>query len=369
MNVSLAQRTLDWFIAAFLSLPASMLEAFGVRVRCFGDAVALRERGEFCVLLSNHPTTADWMFLWNWLFRYGDLTQLKIVLKGGLRAAPVIGWALQMACHLFLARDWERDQRHVQRLVHHYCTAMRPASGWVSALFAHVLGRPSLQLLIFPEGTNLRPAATARSNAFAKERGLGPYVHVLHPRTTGFTYIMRELTAPSAPSTASTALQAVYDLTVAFPESRIRDIGELFQGHFPSTIAVHCRRFAAASLPKGDEALAGWLQSRYQEKERMLTGVYGGRGVEALGPELPATSGRMWLALRMILAGWVVFAVLGTWVMLSVWWVKWWCLSASVAFGVLSYLGGGDAMVLMLEEWRQKGTQQQRTARTTHKTQ
>ena len=37
VDVSLAQRLLDCFIAAYLSLPAGLLETFGVRVLTYGD--------------------------------------------------------------------------------------------------------------------------------------------------------------------------------------------------------------------------------------------------------------------------------------------------------------------------------------------
>ena len=354
-DVSLAQRCLDWFVAAFLSLPASLLEVFGVRFRAFGDPIPPSCQSEFAVLLSNHPTTADWMFLWNFLIRYGDLSQLKIVMKGQLRAAPVIGWALQLACHLFLARDWAQDQRHVQRLIHHYHSMRRPPAPWVASLFRHVLGFPSLQLLIFPEGTNLRPEVSAKANAFAAQRGEAAYTHVLHPRTTGFVYILRELTAGEVGQ--GKGLQAVWDLTVAFPETRIGLIEELFSGAFPHTIAIHCRRFPISALPTDEQGLTQWVQTRFREKEALLSRVYGGEGVKAMGKEMEDRGWRVWLSLRAVLLGWMAFASAMSVLMVEVWWLKWYALGCSLAFALLTYAGGGDALVLAVEEWRQRGTE------------
>ncbi|VDN42928.1 unnamed protein product [Gongylonema pulchrum] len=46
-------------------------------------------------------------------------------------------------------------------------------------------------ILLFPEGTDRGERAVRLSDEFAKEHGLPIYNFVLHPRTTGFTYMMR----------------------------------------------------------------------------------------------------------------------------------------------------------------------------------
>ena len=384
INIALAQRVLDFFVAAYLSLPASLLELYGVRIHCYGDAPPPSQRGEYSVLVSNHPTELDWMYLWHWLYRYSDLTQLKIVMKGALRRAPVIGWALQLACHLFLARDWQKDQKHVQRLIQHYLRAMQPASASIRSLFDSLLGRPSLQLLIFPEGTNMRPAAKERSDAFAAERQLPAYTHVLHPRTTGFVYIMDQLTAAEATQQTEkeARLRAVYDMTVAFPGTRCANIKQLVQGYLPSDISFYCRRFAIDELPtsthsaisasttstakpKAQETptevsptapLALWLDERYRVKEAQLEAFYSHRDRRYYNEkgeaeaELPALSTGSWLLLRCLAACWLLFGALMTY-MTAVWsaW-RWYMLACVLAFTAVSWVGGGDAFVLWLEQ-------------------
>lgn len=50
-----------------------------------------------------------------------------------------------------------------------------------------------LQILLFPEGTDLTKETKERSDKFAEKSDLPKYDFVLHPRTTGFTHIMQEM--------------------------------------------------------------------------------------------------------------------------------------------------------------------------------
>ena len=44
-----------------------------------------------CVILLNHRTRFDWMFLWCFMIRLGDLPRLKIILKSSLKKVPGLG--------------------------------------------------------------------------------------------------------------------------------------------------------------------------------------------------------------------------------------------------------------------------------------
>ena len=59
-----------------------------MKVRICGDGKRLDGP---CLLIMNHRTRFDWMFLWCYLVRMGDLKKLKIVLKDSLKAVPVLG--------------------------------------------------------------------------------------------------------------------------------------------------------------------------------------------------------------------------------------------------------------------------------------
>lgn len=57
-----------------------------------------------------------------------------------------------------------------------------------------MLYNPSfLQILLFPEGTDLTKNTKFRSDQFAEKNNLEKYQYVLHPRTTGFTHFVQEM--------------------------------------------------------------------------------------------------------------------------------------------------------------------------------
>lgn len=49
------------------------------------------------------------------------------------------------------------------------------------------------QVVIFPEGTDLTDGSRKRSHQYADSHGLPQYKHVLHPKTTGFTFITQRM--------------------------------------------------------------------------------------------------------------------------------------------------------------------------------
>ncbi|XP_044294054.1 lysocardiolipin acyltransferase 1 isoform X4 [Varanus komodoensis] len=164
----------DRVVATWLTLPVALLEiVFGAKVVITGDGFIPGERS---VIIMNHRTRMDWMFLWNCLLRYSYLRLEKICLKSSLKAIPGFGWAMQVAAFIFIQRKWEEDKNHFEKMLDYFCDIREP-----------------LQLLIFPEGTDLTDDTKARSNKFAEKNGLHKYEYVLHPRTTGFTFIVERL--------------------------------------------------------------------------------------------------------------------------------------------------------------------------------
>lgn len=81
-----------------------------IAVKVTGDEVS---GGERALLVMNHRTRLDWNFLWAGLQRASShqATRLKFVLKAPIAHVPGPGWVMQMACHLYIHRSWERDQQ------------------------------------------------------------------------------------------------------------------------------------------------------------------------------------------------------------------------------------------------------------------
>ncbi|XP_063160486.1 lysocardiolipin acyltransferase 1 isoform X3 [Candoia aspera] len=164
----------DRVVATWLTLPVALLEmVFGAKVVITGDGFIPGERS---VIIMNHRTRMDWMFLWSCLLRCSYLRLEKICLKSSLKGIPGFGWAMQVAAFIFIQRKWEEDKHHFENMLDYFCDIHEP-----------------LQLLIFPEGTDLTDETKARSDTFAEKNGLQKYEYVLHPRTTGFTFIVDRL--------------------------------------------------------------------------------------------------------------------------------------------------------------------------------
>nr|XP_032819766.1 lysocardiolipin acyltransferase 1 isoform X2 [Petromyzon marinus] len=76
----------DRIVATWLTLPVALLElVFGVKVVVTGDGF---RPGERSVIIMNHRTRLDWMFLWNCLLRSSYLRLEKICLKSTLKHVP-----------------------------------------------------------------------------------------------------------------------------------------------------------------------------------------------------------------------------------------------------------------------------------------
>lgn len=120
----------QWFVLATL-----LLEKWaGVRIIVSGDVPS--QRGEPAMIICNHRTRIDWMFLWSLCFRLGILKSMKITLKDSLKSLPGFGWAMQCFLFVFLARDKCKDLQHMQEIIDYHTQNKHPVS-----------------LILFPEGT------------------------------------------------------------------------------------------------------------------------------------------------------------------------------------------------------------------------
>ena len=147
---------------------------------------------------------------------------------------------------LYITRRWEEDQGRLSRSLD-YLIALRCRT----------------QLLIFPEGTDLTPSSKERSDKYASKHGLPKYNYTLHPKTTGFTYLARHLQE-------SNYLDAVYDLTIGYPDSIPQSELDLLSGKMPNEVHFFIKRIPASDLPSDELSLRRWLEERWIEKEQVL---------------------------------------------------------------------------------------------------
>lgn len=72
-------------------------------------------------------------------------------------------------------------------------------------------------------------------------------------------------------------LDAVHDITVAYPKNIPQTERHLIMGFFPREIHFHVRRYPVASLPDSSSDLESWCRERWAEKEIRLRDFYSGQ--------------------------------------------------------------------------------------------
>lgn len=205
------------------------------------------------VLMANHQLYTDWLYLW-WIAYTNSMHGfIYIILKESLRNIPIIGWSAQFYNFIFLARNWEEDQRTFKK---HLGKLNKP--------------NDPMWLIIFPEGTNLSATTRDKSKKWAEKNGLQDMKHQLLPRSTGLKFCLNELQETT---------EWLYDCTIAYegvpPGQFGQDIFTLrstfFEGRPPKSVNMHWRRFRIDSIPiHNTKAFEVWLRNRWREKDYML---------------------------------------------------------------------------------------------------
>ncbi|XP_059143317.1 lysocardiolipin acyltransferase 1-like [Physella acuta] len=248
LSPKLSRRMMDSLIKLWFLLAVAMYEILmGVKIKIKGNPSLL---GTSSLILSNHRTRLDWLFLMSYLCRYSAIDEYRISLKASLKKFPGAGWAMQCAGFLFLNRKWDEDKDHISNGIHY---------------FSQVHSKP--QFLLFPEGTDMCPNAIGRSNKFADKEGLPRYEYVLHPRVTGFIHFVKEMKKGKI-------LDSILDVTVAYPKNIIQSELQTLKGEFPEEIHFYVKDYPIETIPDTDEELSTWLINLWKEKEVRLRNFY-----------------------------------------------------------------------------------------------
>ncbi|CAF1293990.1 unnamed protein product [Adineta ricciae] len=244
-------RICSFIVGHFLLVITCLLEDFlNIRVVITGDE--LTKPNVRSIILLNHRTRLDWMYIWMLQSRFKLLDQLKIALKSGIKRIPIIGWGCYHNGFLFLHRQWEKDQDEMKKTIEYYKSSQTPVS-----------------LLIFPEGTNLHNKTKLKSNTYASKQTTfnRPYEYCLHPHTTGFTYLLKTMRS-------NDIIDTVDDITIGYEgEISVTEL-DLLKGHFPKIIHFHIKRYDVNELPEEDEQVSEWLKKCWDEKENRLEEFY-----------------------------------------------------------------------------------------------
>jgi hypothetical protein len=150
---------------------------------------------------------------------------------------------------LFIKRRWEKDEKEFHDKLYYLNSIDYPC-----------------QLLLFPEGGDMTKRTKERSDKYADENGLPHYQYCIHPRTTGFVYVMNAL--------RSGGLDAVYDVTIGYPDVLSKTEAEIAKGIMPREVHFHIKSYDDRDLPSDDEQLGQWCRDRWAEKEERLKQFY-----------------------------------------------------------------------------------------------
>ncbi len=215
----------------------------GTRIIVTGDELP---EAENAILVANHQEMPDITVIMDLALRKRRLGHLKFFVKDQLKWVPGVGWGMYLLRFPFLKRDWTRDRDSIVRTFRRL-----------------VDGKTPMWLVIFPEGTRIRPLKHERAVAFARERGFPEPRNVLLPRPRGFIAAVQSLRGHA---------QAVYDLTIGY-EDGVPSLFQYITGAVPR-VHLHVRRFPMEELPRSDEELAAWLRERWVEKDQLLEDFY-----------------------------------------------------------------------------------------------
>lgn len=203
--------------------------------------------GERVMVLCNHRTEVDWMYIWSLALRKKSVGSVKYVLKSSVRNAPVFGWAFHVLEFLPIDRKWQVDELVFESMLSTFKNPQDP-----------------LWLVIFPEGTDYTEEKCSRSQEFAEEHGLPKLHHVLLPRTKGVYACLAHL---------RDSIDAVYDLTIGY-KNRCPLFIDNALGTDPKEVHIHIKRIPISDIPLTETEVSAWLVKEFSRKDELLSHFY-----------------------------------------------------------------------------------------------
>ncbi|XVF44935.1 hypothetical protein PTKIN_Ptkin02bG0163000 [Pterospermum kingtungense] len=241
-SIHYSRKVTSFFFSAWLALWPSLFEKINkTKVIFSGDDVPARER---VLLICNHRTEVDWMYLWNLALRKDCLGYIKYILKSSLMKIPVFGWSFQIMEFIPVERKWEVDESNMRRMLSTFTDPQDP-----------------LWLVVFPEGTDFTEQKCLRSQKYAAENGLPVLKNLLLPKSKGFYACLEDL---------RNSLDAVYDVTIGYKHRCPSFLDNVF-GVEPSEVHIHVRRITLDNIPISETKVTAWLMGTFQHKDQLLS--------------------------------------------------------------------------------------------------
>ena len=190
------------------------------------------------------------------------------------------GWGMQAAQFLFLSRQWDKDEQYIKDHLAYFTDVDYP-----------------LQLLFFPEGTDLSPSNKIKSQKYAEQHNLTKFEYVLQPRTKGFVLCVNELLKSSTPVT-------LVNVTVGYVGPMPQNERDIAGGNWPDEVHFCAERMPLSELPENEPELEQWLQDCWTKKESQLEKFY----------KHNTFSGQYMSPFKMSKADWEMKSIMAFWV-------------------------------------------------------
>ncbi|XP_044490112.1 probable 1-acyl-sn-glycerol-3-phosphate acyltransferase 5 [Mangifera indica] len=244
-SIHYSRKATSFFFGAWLALWPFLFEKINkTKVVFSGESVPERER---VLLIANHRTEVDWMYLWDLALRKQCQGYIKYILKSSLMKLPVFGWGFHILEFISVERRWEVDESNMHKMLSTFKDPGDPL--WVA---------------LFPEGTDFNEQKCIRSQKYAAENGLPILKNVLLPKQKGFCACLADLRG---------SLDAVYDVTIGYKYRCPTFLDNVF-GVDPSEVHINVRRIPVIDMPTSEEEVGTWLISTFQLKDKLLFDFY-----------------------------------------------------------------------------------------------
>ena len=95
-----------------------------IKIKLTGDGAILKKSDKKRLIISNHPTTIDWIWWWFVQHRDDDLGNMRFVMnadQASFKTVPILGQIVEQFVHLFLVKkssnSGERCKRAIKRTI------------------------------------------------------------------------------------------------------------------------------------------------------------------------------------------------------------------------------------------------------------
>ncbi|KAL6966457.1 1-acyl-sn-glycerol-3-phosphate acyltransferase 2 [Sarracenia purpurea var. burkii] len=174
----------------------------------------------------------------------------------------ILGWSMWFSDHVFLERNWVKDEETLKLALQHLKDFPRPF--W---------------LALFVEGTRFTDAKLLAAQEYAASAGFPVPRNVLVPRTKGFV---------SAVNHMRSFVPAIYDITLAMPKNEpAPTMLRLLRGQ-SSVIHLQITRHLMQELPETNSGIAQWCRDMFVAKDALLEmhickDTFGERDIQEFG--------------------------------------------------------------------------------------